>query len=598
MQIRRVLAVVVVTLVAIGSAEGAGPSLSVVEPEPPFGLGFARIPFDSPSPPQRIRIRNLGDAARVLDIDVPPPFTIVATSGDLGAGHDMTWDITCTPTDPDGSVNFGFFVLEWCGSSCSDHDGFQFIDLNCQGGLLDTPDSQLFMPSVYAYETSRQTISFTNPGPSSITITSFASNDVAFSGALASGTLPLTLAPGESVNVVATFDTTRPDTTGLFDVVAGTAVVGRVRLFAATLGQLFPPAWSFAMVPRGAVYTAPLTVRNSFPEARTITAATFDLPAYTVTGLVGRILAPGEVASGLVTFTADALGTHFGLVTVTFDRGHGGAGRFLAEVVAPVFSVTTGDAVPGDGWLDFGTRKVGSGPVEQTFTISNLEAVDLAMPGCSYPDPGQDFQVITACPTTIPANGSVQFTVRFTPTVAGDALHSMGTHLTGIGSLQVAFRARVVPNQLAISATKLDFPDTLPAAFAQRVVTLTNLVANPIVVPVAITGAGFSVGADTVTIPGGATADIVVEFRPPAAGLFTGSLSIGATGDPDHGVIALSGLGLPPTSEEPDGDGDGCRTAGLATGSPAFAMLGVLWPRRRRRSGDQGRLPRRPASQA
>jgi len=43
------------------------------------------------------------------------------------------------------------------------------------GTPSDTPEPSVSLPTVYAYETSQQIIPFTNPGPSSITITGFAS---------------------------------------------------------------------------------------------------------------------------------------------------------------------------------------------------------------------------------------------------------------------------------------------------------------------------------------------------------------------------------------------------------------------------------------
>lgn len=525
-----------------GTAAASGPFIVVLEPDPAGGLVFDHVPFDVRTAPQRIRIRNDGDPTNHDLSYLSAPLDIVGSGGSLGTGEEKFWGLACLPTSPE--IYSGYFVVDVCGSSCDD-EWIQFIPVSCSPGVLDTPSMDLFMPFEYAYETSLLTVPFRNPGPSSITITGFATSIPAFSGALASGTLPLTLAPGQSVDVVASFDGSIPEVFGLLDILSGTTVANRVRLRGLTVSQISPSGWGMGLVPQGAVYTLPITIRNSFPGARTITAVTADLPDYTVSGVVGTTLAPGELAHGLLTLTATTMGTRIGVVSVAFDSGQGDIARFFADVAGATFSVATDDAVASDGRLDFGTRKVGAGPVERAITITNLDAV--ARPIASCDGFGGAFELVGACPTTLPASGSVQLTVRFTPTAPGDILSAAGISVTGLGGIMTALSARVVADQLSFSASAIEFPDVVRGLASHQSVAITNLTTHSITVPIAVTGVGFSVAGVEVAIAGGATAEVVVEFRPPAGGLFTGTLELGAAGDLDHAIVSLSGLGVSPS---------------------------------------------------
>jgi MYXO-CTERM domain-containing protein len=130
-----------------------------------------------------------------------------------------------------------------------------------------------------------------------------------------------------------------------------------------------------------------------------------------------------------------------------------------------------------------------------------------------------------------------------------------------------------------------------------------------ITIPLAVTGAGFSVAAPEVTIAGRATVAITVTFQPTAAGSFTGALTLGVAGDPDHAIVALAGTGLPaapppvddppvddppiddppvddpPVDDPPDDPaGGGCSVAGRGGPGTALVALIALMTRRRRRA--------------
>lgn len=568
-----------------GAAAASGPQLVIVQPADRF-LSFERTPFDQPSTSQRILIRNDGDPVGFEDIYLSGPFMTIASGGSWGTGEVKFWDVACAPVDPGGVNNSGAMDIDVCGTTCEDEwrDTIWFF---CEPGLLDTPETDIFM-AAYAYTSTQDTVSFTNPGPDPLTITSLATHDPTSSLAPATGTLPVTLAAGDRIDVVATFSPTRSGEAFTFaDVLAGTAVAGRVLLRAETRSQI-ALAGGVYEIPLGAHYAFPITVRNSYPTARTIMAVTSNHADDIVTGLAGVTLGPGESASGLVTVTASALGSRDTTLTLEFDAGQGDIARFGNTIVPATYAVTASDATPNDGMIDYGTRRAGSTPLDQTFTITNLTAVDQPVTGCDAPI--APFELVGSCPTVLPANGSVQLTVRFTPETAGAFVYSVSLNLANFHHIVGLLNARVVASQLAFSATELAFPDTMPTASAQRSVTITNAADNPITVPVTVTGAGFSASAAELTIPGGETREVVVQFAPAAPGTFTGTLELGVAGDPDHAIIALSGTGLgvdPPPPDAGSGDGGPKSGGGCDAGGGAGGLAIALFALVRRRRGSR-----------
>lgn len=250
------------------------------------------------------------------------------------------------------------------------------------------------------------------------------------------------------------------------------------------------------------------------------------------------------MANGLVRLTATTLGSHTPNVTLAFDTGHGDVAHYAANVVAPTFEVVTTDAVPSDGRLDFGTWRIDAPPVDRTFTIINDTGNTRVLGGCLGPG-GQapQFALVSACPGSIPAHGQAEFTVRLTPAAVGTLQEGIGVPLGVDASIMVQLDARIVDHQLALSASQLAFPDRLRGETVQRTVTITNLASNSITVPVAVTGAAFTlVGPETVALAGGGSGDVTVEFRPATPGSYAGTLELGAAGDLDRVVIPLAGI--------------------------------------------------------
>lgn len=579
-------ACLIATVVLLSRAAWAsGPQLEITPAT--RMLSFDRTAFDVPGATQRVTARNLGDPVGVLhDIDLTGPFVIVNHGGGLGAGEEEFWDIACQPFEPDGSSNGGGMEIDVCGTSCED-EWIEFLNFFCVPGLLDV-DNPTPLLIGYAFDTVGMPLSFQNPGPDPITVTALVAREEGFTIALQHGSLPVTLDAGDRLDVDIAYTPIGPaDSVGNVDVMAGTVIAGRARILGETIPQIEYAGGGFP-IPLGATYALPLTVRNSFPTARTIMAVSTSL-GDAVTGLVGTRLEPGERARGTIALTGNELGSGLRSIAVMFDAGQGDARLLSSSVVPPEFSITAGDDTPADAAIDFGVRRAGSPPVARTLTFSNLTDTDRAVLECfALATP---YELVSPCPAMIPAHGSAQLTVRFTPAVPGPFLSAVALPTQGLGLLYGFLTADVIAQQLDVSSAPLQFADTAVTAQATATLAIANRADNPITLPVHVSG---DYRADpAITIAPRAQATLTITFAPTAAGDRDGQLVLGANGDPDQHVIALlgsahaervdAGVDVPASDggNGESGGGSGC-SAGGAGSLLALLTLVPRWRRRRR----------------
>jgi hypothetical protein len=583
-----------VALLGAARVEAAPIHVVVVEPADGASLAFPRTPYDADSAPQRIRLRSDGGPIGFEDTEIVfDSFAIVASGGDLEPGHEKFYDVVCRPSFP-GRVASADVEIALCSDSCGADDDIALeIALSCPTGLVETPQSVVTLPSAYAWAPSQQVVSFTNPGASPVTITALRSKSAAFSARPETGQLPRTLAPGAALDVVVRFETdglsgTGAALTGQIDVVADTVVAGRVNVKGTVLSALEPLELDRGVVPERAVYTIPFAVRNSYPSARTITAATSDRDDYRVLGLVGITLAPGEIAHGLVSVTGN-LTFRIASINVAFNVGQSETARFAYEGVGPLISIVTPDDTPDDGRLDVGVHRTGGAAIERTITITNGDRDPIHALGCIAPEP--PFELVGSCPLEIPSGGSADFTVRFTPQAAGDFVSQVGLQLGGGSQLFAMLSARVLESPLVSVAETLDLGTVAVGATGEAMLEIHNrdLAHRVAIERLIVDGAAFATAlpADPTLAPG-ATIYIPVRFAPTVAGSATASLAIVLVGEPTpEAIVALTGVGkaaedLPPPPSQPP------PSSGCAVGAPGWlgvAMLAALTAvgRRRRR---------------
>lgn len=351
---------------------------------------------------------------------------------------------------------------------------------------------------------------------------------------------------------------------GELDVLAGGRVATRVRLRTVIWEQL-GPSTNVGDIPVGTPVTFPMTLRNSSPLTRTITAVSSDTPGVSLPDLVGISMAPREVLSVLATVDAAVVGQFFGNLGVSFDAGPGSSVRLFGTVVPADFAIEMADATPTDGWLALGAVDVDGAPIYRAVVLRNFSSEPMPITMCAQPVPG--FQLVGGCPAEIPAGDSVELVTRFTPSAAlfiddfrgrvqDRLVLAFGNHLVTIN-----FQAQLVEAGAPLLAVddQLDLGQAEVGTTTAATLLVENLGRLGIVLDrIEVTGAGFSASEPlSYRIGPSAALAVEVELSPEAEGAQVGELRLYAGGAAEPAaIVALSGQGIPAGPDDDDGSGD------------------------------------------
>jgi hypothetical protein len=156
---------------------------------------------------------------------------------------------------------------------------------------------------------------------------------------------------------------------------------------------------------------------------------------FTVVTQPGSAIAAGQSSPFEIRFDPTRAGTQTATVTIASNDPDESpftfAIRGIGSSVAPVpeievsgngAPIASGDTTPGDAdATDFSDATVGGAPVSRTFTIANAGESSLTCGGVSFDGTNADQFTVTSQPAAnVAAGQQTTFTVRFTPTAAGD----------------------------------------------------------------------------------------------------------------------------------------------------------------------------------
>jgi hypothetical protein len=198
-------------------------------------------------------------------------------------------------------------------------------------------------------------------------------------------------------------------------------------------------------------------------------------------------------------------------------------------------------------YLFFGDQELGTTSSPQTTTFENLNSSavkinDIRITGPDY----KDFSETNNCGTSVPAHGSCQIKVTFTPQSTGDRTASVSVAYQGTGSpLTVPLHGTGVTTTVSLTPPKLGFPTQLiGTSSSPQTATLTNMGTGPVTISSISTKGPFTETNDCPSsLPAGTNCDILVRFAPHGKGAAKGTLSVSddATGSPQ--TVSLSGIG-------------------------------------------------------
>lgn len=534
---------------------------------------FGPVNIGATSAVVRITATNIGtDAPMFVEpLTFGPDFELVATGGSMSPGATFFWDVVAKPTSRDCSRQL---ILTGYDPTIDNNFNVQTsIGCTARRTPFDAPDTLNFGTVPPGTPTTR-VVSVQNTSPQSIVIDGLRTANATFTGKLRTGTLPITIAPEARFDVELTFSSTLSHTLHETDLRATSGANSYVLVMsalattsAAPVSQLrLEVSTQFGEVAIGQTHRHPADLVNYSGAAVTVTSVTRPT-GYGVEGFdAGTVIPPYARRPVWITFAPPAAGLYDGNLVLDFDTQPRVTTVFRGEGVAPGGpELVSVDAAPDDGVLDFGTVRVGGGPITKLARIHNL---DPAYAIACVLD-GDGFATTTVCPSNVTTSTTFDLEVTFTPD--DRPRRHAGTLI-------------VSDDELALVATVLHPVSTAPdvdlGAGAPGTVRGSIVIRNDGTEPYPITSVTSSdprfgiTGQGRIISPGG-EAVLDVELQASAAGTFATTVEIGLSHQAPELVVHVT------ARIDDGGSGGGCAT-GHGTGVGVALGLGLLLRRRRR----------------
>jgi len=456
----------------------------------------------------------------------------------LAAGQSTSLSVTFAPVTPNPASGVLSIASDASASPLT-------IALSGAGVLYQlTPSSNnLSFGNVGVTSKSTQSISLTNTGTASLTISQASVTGAGFS--FNGLSLPLTLAPGQSVSGNVSF---APQTTGsafgalsfVNNPSAAPLMIGLSGIGVTYQLTASPSAFDFGKVVVTSNSTRTITLRNGGTASVTILLATLAGAGFSLTGLnVPITLAAGESTSGQITFAPAAASSASGSLSIVSDASPSLTVGLSGTGVT--YLLTTSPAS-----LSFGDVAVGSNH-SQTITLSNTGTESVTISQASVSGPGFGLNGLTL-PLTLAAGQSTSANVTLSPATTGSASGTLSITSNASGSpLAVSLSGTGATYQLAVSPSSLNFGDVAVASSSTQTITLTNTgTASLSVSQINFSGAGFSFKGVTVpmTLTAGQSATVSVTFAPQTTGSASGNMSIVSNASNSTVTVSLSGTGV------------------------------------------------------
>jgi hypothetical protein len=417
-----------------------------------------------------------------------------------------------------------------------------------QPQLTVTP-SNISFGNAAVGSSSSQTISLTNPGNASVTITQLNATGSGFG--VSGATLPLTINAGSSSSVSATFAPTSAGAkTGAISIVSNASGSPATVSLSGTgvQGQLTasPSLLTFGSLATGSSASQTVTLTNGGSASVTISQATASGHGFSISGLTTPLtLASGQATSFSAQFAPTSGGNANGTITIASNAPSSPTTISMTGTGAqPQMSVTPSSAAFGN--VSTGTNN------SQTITLSNGGSASLTVSSVSVTGTGFSISGITA-PLTILAGKNATFNAIFAPTASGAVTGSISLVSNAPSSplaISLSGTGLAATKVLSLSTSSLSFGNVNDGSSNSLSVALTNNGnANVTISNLGVTGAGFSTSGVTVgeMLTPNQSATLTVQFAPTTAGAVTGSVSISSDATNSPSTISTSGTGVSTT---------------------------------------------------
>jgi hypothetical protein len=416
-----------------------------------------------------------------------------------------------------------------------------------QAQLSANPASVAF-GNVAVGSSAPQTISLTNGGTASVTISAAVASGSGFS--LSGLSLPLTILAGQNATFTAQFaPTSAGSATGSISITsnAPSSPLSIPLTGTGTQPQLGanPTSVAFGNVAVGSSAPQTITLTNSGAAGVTISAAVASGAGFSLSGLSLPLTIP---AGQNIAFTAQFAPTSAGSATGSISITSNAPSSPLSIPLSGTGTQPQLGANPTSA--PFGNVTVGNSN-SQTINLTNTGTAPVTISQAQVSGAGFSISGITT-PLTINAGKSSTFNAVFTPTASGSVAGTILLTSNAPGSpLTISLSGTGVAATflLSLSTNNLSFGNVNVGNNGQMTVSLTNSGNSSVTVSaVNVTGAGFTVSgvSSGETLTPSQSLPVTVEFAPTAAGAVTGSVNIASNATNSPATITLSGTGVQP----------------------------------------------------
>jgi hypothetical protein len=479
----------------------------------------------------------------------------------INAGSSASFTATFAPTSA-GAATGGISIVSNAPGSPA---AIALSGTGTQGQLGANPSSVNF-GSVNVGSSGSQTVTLTNSGTASLTVSQVTASGSGFG--VTGITTPLTLGAGQSASFTAKFSpTSAGSASGSVSITNSgpnsPVTVALTGSGTATAPQLTisPASVNYGNVAVGSSMPQTITLTNSGNATLTVTQATASGAGFGMSGATMPMnINAGSSASFTATFAPTSAGPASGNISVVSNAPGSPAAIALSG------TGTQGQLSANPSSVNFGSVAVGSNG-SQTITLTNSGSASVTISQATASGAGFSISGL-ATPLTLGAGLSTSFTAQFAPTSAGSPTGSISIVSNAPSSpLTIALSGTATQPQLTATPGSAAFGNVVDGTSNSQTINLTNGGSATVTISaVTVTGSGFStMGISTpLSIAAGKSATFNAVFAPTTAGAVSGSVNLTSNAPNSPLAIALSGTGLAAT-----------KLLGLSTSSLSFGNVNV-----------------------
>jgi hypothetical protein len=348
-----------------------------------------------------------------------------------------------------------------------------------------------------------------------------------------------------------------PETASVHDLVAATYGRGIwvTSLWTATeyltTATALPAALTFSSQAYGTTSSAQtVTVTNTGSSTLTTSTVTATGNFSATNNCAGNTVQPGKSCTIQVSFTPTGIGIQTGVLTIFTTVAGGELTVSLSGTGTPSGAVSLSPASINFNGTSSGVL------VGQTSGLYQVTASNSGSPALSFTSAlSGPFSIATnSCGSLIPADGSCNLMLTFTPTQVGAATGSL-TFTDTSGTQTVALSGTGLSTATdTVTPSALEFPSTVMGQLsAAKLVTLTNTGGEPLTsISIAVSGsnaADFQVtNPCTSSLGAESSCQVSVQFDPSTSSSESAKLTISSSAADSPKNVSLNGTGLEPAT--------------------------------------------------